>query len=94
MTFIFSENHSKFYASQVVLAFEYLHHLDLIYRDLKPENILIDTKGYLKVKIIFMKFLRNNVFFNIFRLLTLVLQRESKEEHGPYVELLNIWLQK
>lgn len=45
----FSEQHSRFYGSQVVLAFEYLHFLDIVYRDLKPENILIDTNGYLKV---------------------------------------------
>jgi serine/threonine protein kinase len=43
-----SESHARFYAAQIVLAFEYLHHLDLIYRDLKPENILIDHDGYLK----------------------------------------------
>ncbi|CUT99588.1 cAMP dependent protein kinase catalytic subunit [Echinococcus multilocularis] len=45
----FSESHARFYASQVVLAFEYLHHLELVYRDLKPENILIDERGYLKI---------------------------------------------
>ncbi len=45
----YSESHARFYASQVVLAFEYLHHLELVYRDLKPENILIDEHGYLKV---------------------------------------------
>ncbi|KAL3319706.1 cAMP-dependent protein kinase catalytic subunit 1 [Cichlidogyrus casuarinus] len=43
------EPHARFYASQVVLAFEYLHFLDLVYRDLKPENILIDENGYLKI---------------------------------------------
>lgn len=44
-----SEEQTAFYASQVVLAFEYLHALDVIYRDLKPENILIDHTGYIKV---------------------------------------------
>jgi protein kinase A len=45
----YSEEDTMFYASQIVLAFEYLHSLDIIYRDLKPENILIDQTGYLKV---------------------------------------------
>ncbi|XP_055597360.1 cAMP-dependent protein kinase catalytic subunit beta-like [Uranotaenia lowii] len=45
----FGEDQAKFYAAQVLLALEYLHHLSLIYRDLKPENILIDHTGYVKV---------------------------------------------
>ena len=47
----YSESHSRFYGAQIVLSFEYLHHLQIIYRDLKPENILIDDAGYLKVRI-------------------------------------------
>jgi len=45
----FNENLSRFYAAQVVLAFEYLHSLTILYRDLKPENILMSTDGYIKI---------------------------------------------
>uniref|UniRef100_A0A5F4VUD1 cAMP-dependent protein kinase n=1 Tax=Callithrix jacchus TaxID=9483 RepID=A0A5F4VUD1_CALJA len=45
----FTEPHAGFYAAQIVLAFQYLHSLDLIHRDLKPENIVIDQQGYLRV---------------------------------------------
>lgn len=45
----FTESHARFYGSQIVLTFEYLHHLEILYRDLKPENLLIDSDGYLKV---------------------------------------------
>ncbi|GAA48112.1 cAMP-dependent protein kinase catalytic subunit alpha, partial [Clonorchis sinensis] len=45
----FSDSAAKFYASQVVLAFEYLHFMEVLYRDLKPENILLDQHGYIKI---------------------------------------------
>lgn len=45
----FDESLARFYAAQVVLALEYLHHCSLVYRDLKPENILIQNTGYIRV---------------------------------------------
>lgn len=45
----FSDDASKFYASEIVLAFAYLHSMHIVYRDLKPENLLITTDGHLKI---------------------------------------------
>jgi serine/threonine protein kinase len=64
------EPHARFYATQIVLAFEYLHYLGLIYRDLKPENIMIDTAGYAKVNNpsqIFTPIVNDNFVINLIR---------------------------
>ncbi|XP_066586208.1 cAMP-dependent protein kinase catalytic subunit 1-like [Prorops nasuta] len=45
----FDDELARFYAAQVTLALEYMHHCTIVYRDLKPENILIDKDGYLKL---------------------------------------------
>jgi len=45
----FSEGKSRFYASEILLAIEYLHRLNIIYRDLKPENILLNAEGHVKL---------------------------------------------
>ena len=45
-----SEKVCKFYAAQIVLALEYLHHVGIIYRDLVPQNIMVDGKGYIRIR--------------------------------------------
>jgi serine/threonine protein kinase len=45
----FSEERTKLYICELILALEYLHKKGIIYRDLKPENILLDKEGHLKL---------------------------------------------
>uniref|UniRef100_A0A803QM25 non-specific serine/threonine protein kinase n=1 Tax=Cannabis sativa TaxID=3483 RepID=A0A803QM25_CANSA len=43
----FTEQAARFYASEVLLAMEYLHMLGVVYRDLKPENVLVREDGHI-----------------------------------------------
>lgn len=45
----FTDETVRFYAANVVLAFQHMHSHSIAYRDLKPENLLIDGRGYIKV---------------------------------------------
>ncbi|NXE57052.1 KGP2 kinase, partial [Casuarius casuarius] len=45
----FDESTTKFCVGCVTEAFEYLHHIGIIYRDLKPENLILDAEGYIKL---------------------------------------------
>lgn len=42
----FTETAVRFFISQIVLAFGYLHEQKIMHRDLKPENVLLDEEGY------------------------------------------------
>lgn len=45
----FPNDVGKYYAAEVILAFDYLHRKNIIYRDLKPENLLLDSDGNIKI---------------------------------------------
>ena len=45
----FSAVQTRFFAAEVVMAFEYLHNVDVLHRDLKPENMLLDFRGHCKL---------------------------------------------
>jgi serine/threonine kinase 38 len=44
-----TEEESKFYIAELILAVESIHNLDCIHRDIKPDNILIDKEGHIKL---------------------------------------------
>lgn len=46
---ILSEDDSKFYIAELIIAVDAIHKMNFIHRDLKPDNILIDNEGHLKL---------------------------------------------
>ncbi|GMH13909.1 hypothetical protein Nepgr_015750 [Nepenthes gracilis] len=46
------EDMARVYVSEVVLALEYLHSLNVVHRDVKPDDLLINLDGLSKVGLI------------------------------------------
>lgn len=46
---ILTEEESKFYIAEAILAVDSVHKMKYIHRDLKPDNILIGKDGHIKL---------------------------------------------
>jgi serine/threonine protein kinase len=45
----FTEDETRVYIAEIVVAIQYLHQIGIIHRDLKPLNILTDSHGHIAV---------------------------------------------
>lgn len=45
----FDEGASLFYVSQLFVALEYMHSLNILHRDIKPDNLVLEANGYIKL---------------------------------------------
>ena len=42
-----SENETKFFVSNILVGFDYIHQNGILHRDIKPENLVFDDTGEL-----------------------------------------------
>ena len=46
---IFTEDQTKFFIANMLLALDYIHSQNIIHRDIKPENLVLEKNGYLRI---------------------------------------------
>ena len=46
---VFTEDQTKFFIANMLLALDYIHSQNIIHRDIKPENLVLEKNGYLRI---------------------------------------------